>query len=313
MKLLFIGLGSIGKRHFRDTSAELDSRGADYSIDVLRYGSTPLEPEIATKINRAYTGYDQLEDEYDVVFIANPSSEHYGTLQKINSFAKAFFIEKPVFTDLDADISKLGLSQDKVYYVACPLRFSPVIIKLKELLVAQKPSAVRAICSSYLPEWRKGTDYRDSYSADIKKGGGVRLDLIHEWDYLSDLFGTPLSVKSYGGHYSKLEIQSEDTAVYIAEYSDMLLTLQLDYTGRVSRREIELFCERDTIIADILKNKICFLKQNKSEYLTPEDIHRAEISWFFDLLEGKTKNNNPIEHAVKTLHLALEQGDGTNE
>ena len=52
-----------------------------------------------------------------------------------------------------------------------------------------KVYSARAISSSYLPDWRPGQDYRTTYSAHKDMGGGVSIDLIHEWDYLSWLFG----------------------------------------------------------------------------------------------------------------------------
>ena len=43
-------------------------------------------------------------------------------------------------------------------------------------------------CYSYLPNWRKNIPYYLSNSAD-KKGGGVLLELSHEIDYLTWIFG----------------------------------------------------------------------------------------------------------------------------
>ena len=66
------------------------------------------------------------------------------------------FIEKPVFQFPIQDVSELNLKSSSVYYVAAPLRYGPVVSKLKELVTKEKVYSVRAICSSYLPDWRKG-------------------------------------------------------------------------------------------------------------------------------------------------------------
>ena len=69
---------------------------------------------------------------------------------------------------------------------------------------------------------------------------GVSIDLIHEWDYLTWLFGFPDEVCNFRGKYSDLEIDSDDHSVYIAKYPDKQISLSLDYFGRIERREIEL-------------------------------------------------------------------------
>ncbi len=305
MRILFIGLGSIGKRHLLNITSELKARGRAYTIDALRHGMSPLPKDIEGELTQTFTAFDQVVGEYDAAFITNPTARHYETLKAVAAIAKAVFIEKPVFLSKDVDFEALGLRKDGIYYVACPLRRSPVLVRVKELLQTVHPTAVRAICSSYLPDWRKGTDYRRCYSAHEDEGGGVRLDLIHEWDYLSDLFGAPERIVSESGRFSDLEIESEDTACYLARYPDKLLTLHLDYTGRAARRELELFSDQDTIIADIIKNEIAFLKTGTKEQFAPVDIHRAETDSFLDLIEGKIENCNPIERAVETLRFAL--------
>ena len=65
------------------------------------------------------------------------------------------------------------------------------MLALKDRLPGLHPYCARVICSSYLPDWRPGVDYRTVYSAHKAMGGGVTIDLIHEWDYLVELFGVP--------------------------------------------------------------------------------------------------------------------------
>ena len=112
------------------------------------------------------------------------------------------------------------------------------------------PYCARVICSSYLPDWRPGVDYRTVYSAHKALGGGVTIDLIHEWDYLVELFGVPEKLYNFKGTYSDLEIDSDDLSVYIAKYPTLLAEVHLDYFGRGYRRSIELFCHDGSYLAD---------------------------------------------------------------
>ncbi|MCL2539697.1 MAG: Gfo/Idh/MocA family oxidoreductase, partial [Oscillospiraceae bacterium] len=96
MNILFIGLGSVGKRHLRNAVFELTKRHLSYSIDALRLRGLPLERDIEKELREIYTDFEQIKTNYDAVFITNPSSAHYETLRRAAQFSKAVFIEKPV-------------------------------------------------------------------------------------------------------------------------------------------------------------------------------------------------------------------------
>ena len=123
------------------------------------------------------------------------------------------FIEKPISHSLE-NIDKLENEIRKrklLTYVAYNMRFHPIMNNLKELTSGdEKPIYFRAICSSYLPNWRPRQDYSKSYSAKKEMGGGVILDLSHEIDYLTWLFGEIKDIDGYCGKISNLEIDGED-------------------------------------------------------------------------------------------------------
>ena len=236
-KVCFIGLGSIASRHMKNLK---DIFGEEIKIDVFRSGNgKPLDVALQSMIGQVYYDYANLPTDYDVMFITNPTRLHYETLLTVQNHAKHFFIEKPVFETGYEEIERLELKSDSVYYVACPLRYTNVIQYLKKNIDFSKVYSMRCISSSYLPDWRPGTDYRNTYSARKELGGGVSIDLIHEWDYISFLLGQPQKVQCFIGKKSNLEINSDDVAVYIAEYPDKFVELQLDYFGRASSRRIE--------------------------------------------------------------------------
>lgn len=87
-------------------------------------------------------------------------------------------------------------------------------------------------------------------------GGGVAIDLVHEWDYLTWLMGFPQEVRYFGGTYSALEIDSDDLAVYMGRYSNRIVELHLDYFGRRSQRTLELFTAGEVITLDLLAGTV---------------------------------------------------------
>lgn len=306
-KVCFIGVGSIAKRHIKNLYQIFEEKGEKIQISAVRSGKgQPLPEDIAFCIKYVYGSVDELPDHFDVIFITNPTEQHLETLERVHDKAKSFFIEKPI-----ASIGKIKAMQqflcdkEKVYYVACPLRYTSVIKFLKEKIENYTVYSVRCISSSYLPDWRPDIDYRETYSAKRELGGGVSIDLIHEWDYIKYLFGKPASVYKSIRKVSNLEIDSDDIAAYLAEYTDKTVELHLDYFGRKAIREIQVFAKEDTIICDLIHSKICFLTQGKTIELqeTRDEFQREELKCFLEIINKKQKNMNTIKDACDTLLL----------
>jgi len=60
--------------------------------------------------------------------------------------------------------------------------------------------------------WRAGRDYRETSSSSEKQGGGVILDLCHEIDLAVALMELSRQFDCTSGHFSDLEIETEDLA-----------------------------------------------------------------------------------------------------
>ncbi|KUO75982.1 MAG: hypothetical protein APF77_24475 [Clostridia bacterium BRH_c25] len=309
MKICFIGLGSIGKRHLMNSINLLTEYNLEMEIHALRNTNKLLSKDIVEHIDKQLYTYDELDNDYDIVFIANPTYLHYETIKVVSDKTKNMFIEKPVFDSVRHDLGKIKLSSDGIYYVASPLRYKKVIQYLKNNLNKEEIFSIRAICSSYLPDWRPNIDYRKVYSAKKDEGGGVSIDLIHEWDYLTYLFGFPQKVYNLRGKFSQLEIDSEDLSIYIGSYRDKLLELHLDYFGRVPKREIEIFTKQGTIVGDLIMNRVNFSSNRKDIRFDDNDpniMYLEEMRNFFDMILHGKKNKNDITNAYEVLKLSKE-------
>ena len=309
LKVCFAGLGAIGQRHVRNLIAILEEKKEEYVIDAVRKGKKKLPEDICSRIREEYDSIDHISYDYDIFFVTNPTVNHCETVKKAVVHAKHLFIEKPVFDRPFQTLDDLCLKRDHIYYVACPLRYSSCLEYVKEIIKKEKIYSVRSISSSYLPDWRKGTDYRRSYSADEKRGGGVTLDLIHELDYLTFLFGMPKKSIHIKGKYSDLEITSDDLSVYILQYQDKLAEIHLDYFGRNTVRKLELYCREKTIYCDLIHNRICYRGPEEKEMIIntgEKDMYKDEMRAFLRMTEGKKENTNSLQHANEVLKLAIQ-------
>lgn len=305
MKACFVGTGSIGKRHIRNLREICREREIDLEIHVFRSSKDTLADDIARLVDKQIFDYRELRDTYDAIFITNPTSMHYQTLQDIGAYSNCFYIEKPLFETKQKDLSALNLSDKNTYYIACPLRYTNVMNEVRQVIAKEKAFSARAICSTYLPDWRQGVDYRKVYSANKEMGGGVCLDLIHEWDYLTHLFGFPDKVIKICGKYSDLEINSEDLAVYIALYKDMLVEVHLDYFGREPKRLLEVYTDQSSWTFDILHETVMkngvLIKDMKED---GNQKYIRELNFFLDVCFSEETNTNPISYALRVMEIA---------
>ena len=311
---LFIGLGSIGSRHLKNLHTICAERGITLAADALRSSlNRPLRPGVAELLRAQFTSLDApaARGHYDLAFITNPTSLHAEALQSLRGRAGALFIEKPIFSADQAGLDPAALlDPGQKAYVAAPMRWCGVMLALKNRLETGadgRPYCARVLCSSYLPDWRPGVDYRTVYSAHKAMGGGVTIDLIHEWDYLVDLFGAPERLYNLRGQYSELEIDSDDVSLYIAQYPGMLAEVHLDYFGRGYRRSIELFTPSGSLVADFGAGTLTLPDGTVEDYT--EDVNARylrEMAYFLDYAAGpQAVSLNPPATAAQVLRLTL--------
>jgi CMP-N,N'-diacetyllegionaminic acid synthase len=186
------------------------------------------------------------------------------------------------------------------------MRFHPVIGELKEIISKKgKPTYFSIICSSYLPDWRPNQDYTKLYSAKKDLGGGVILDLSHEFDYINWLFGEIKKIDGVCGKISDLKIDSED--ILIAKLtcnSNIYGNLYLDYFSHDAERKIQIYYNGDEFIeADLINNTIKIINGKKERMIkfktNINETYKKQINFFFE--QYKKKNYDIINNYSEAL------------
>lgn len=304
MKILIVGLGSIGKKHI-DAIYELYPRAI---IVALR---SCISDESYRGVVNLYN-LSELSFVPDFIIISNISILHEETIMQMISLKSPLFIEKPVLCNLTNAtlISKLVKSNEIITYVACNMRFHPCIEYLKSYLQSSssKINEVNIYCGSYLPNWRANKNFKKIYSANKEMGGGVDLDLIHELDYTVWLFGFPYATTRVSTSKSSLEINSIDCARYILEYEEYTVGITLNYYRIDSRRSIEVLFDNDTIHIDLLTSTIKSMNSGEILFNSKEkmsDIYLKQINYFIKQFKMNEYTMNDFDTAVDVLKIAL--------
>lgn len=287
MNALVIGYGSIGARHARLLTelgchtATVSGRKVDFPLVY-----SDLAAALATE-----------RPEY--VVIANSTNLHHDTLSLLAQFgyAGAVLVEKPLFNRCFA-LPQLPFRQTFVGY---NLRFHPIIQRLKTLLEGERILSVLAYVGQYLPDWRPASDYRASYSASAEQGGGVLRDLSHELDYLTWLLGGWEQVSALGGHFSALEITSDDVfALMLVTPACPVVTLQLNYLDRAARRFVLINTARHTVEADLISGTLTIDRSRESYATGRDDTYRAMHEAVFSNETGVLCS---LDEGLETLRL----------
>src|SRR5262245_60684205 len=155
-------------------------------------------------------------------------------------------VEKPLATTVHglAQLETVARSRGKKVFAASSLRFADGLQEFRrQLKQIGRVHYVRVECQSFLRDWRPGRDYRASYSARAGEGG-VLLDLIHEIDYATWIFGRAQSVFAILQNTRQLGIESEEIAdLAWTAPSGATVSMRLDYLTRDPRRRMIAYGE----------------------------------------------------------------------
>ena len=264
-KILIIGFGSIGARHFNNL------RTLGYKDLVLVSSKTPGQKgwenfQVHTTLESALkVGC------YTHAFVCSPTAFHIGQLQElVKAKVSKIYLEKPISHNLEGlDQFMIAADQGIQIHIGYDLHFDPGLAQVKRLLdegaIGEVYSA-NAFVGQYLPDWRPYEDHRKGMSASIERGGGVMLDLIHEFDYLIWLLGKAERVSAIYQKNKALEIETEDVADVLIKFeSGVTGTIHLDYHQRILIRNCVITGALGTIKWDLAARKVTLVQENKEE------------------------------------------------
>jgi len=268
LKVLIIGFGSIGKRHYE----VLSKLSKVQTIDLV------TKQNIKDKIcYRNLEGVDNI-NQYDYFVIASETNKHFEQLKFLeeNVKNKLIFCEKPLFESK----KDLAIKNNKLF-LGYVLRFHPLLEKLKDMIKDEKIILVNAKCGQYLPSWRPNVDYKNCYSAKKDEGGGVLLDLSHEIDYIQWLSGQINEIKSYQVKISDLEINSDDLTMLIGKTNkNTLVNISIDYISKNTHRKLFVETFEHTYELDFISAKLT--KKNKLGLEEIYSFSKLERNYMFE-------------------------------
>lgn len=252
MKIILFGLGSIGMRYARLLSAHFP----EHSVIAFR-SSSSARNELGIK--EIHSWEEVKAYGADCAFITNPTYLHIETALKCAELGMSLFIEKPIGSGVEGLDGLLNIVREKglASYIAYCMRFHPTIMELKHRLSGTRVRHSTVICASNLASWRPGRDHLKAYSSYKGKGGGVILELSHEFDYSEYLFGKVLSIDGKAGKGSDVTVDAEDWAdAIIGHETGNFTNVHVNFFSDEARRVVEADTDSGYFRADLITGRL---------------------------------------------------------
>lgn len=311
-RVLVVGSGSIAQRHTRNLLA----LGVTEVVVLTRRDLSGVE---AFEDARVTSSADIPDDCPAVAIVANDTDKHVPLARQLVALGASVLVEKPIADGITDELLALreeARAAGVVVRVAYNLRFLGAIGRVGELLadgVIGRRLFARIEVGQWLPDWRPGRPVTELYSASQQRGGGVALDLSHEVDYLTMLFGTPEDWRVLPSSTGLLGIEAPDVFEGIYAYPDgFSATVHMDYLERVTRRRIRVVGAEGVIECDVAGKLLRVARHGEAEtrYEQPglfdgPGTYLAELESFFAEVSGETPRQAlpSLEDSIEVLRL----------
>lgn len=326
MRFLIAGLGSVGRRHFRNLIALgekdivlLRSHRATLPDDELAGYSVETDLQEALKAHKP-----------DAVIVSNPNALHLDIAIPAAEAGCHILLEKPVSHSLDRlDIlQKAAEKSGSRILVGFQFRYHPTLNKARELIQAGLVGqilTVHAHWGEYLPQWHPWEDYHQTYAARSDLGGGVIGTLTHPFDYLRFILGEVESLWSFNGHISPLEIDVEDVAEIGVRFANGAVGgVHLNYFQRPPVHRLEIVGTNGTLRWDNADGMLHFYKMPApfgsysdnppapvidsfppTEGFERNQLFVAQTRHFLEIVRGESEPVCSLEDGIRALEMAL--------
>jgi predicted dehydrogenase len=322
LKVLVVGLGSMGKRRIRNLRA----------LGVRRIVGFDSRPDRREEAQNQYdiTIIDTVDIEkiqqyaFDAFVISVPPAIHHHYMELSASLGIPFFVEASV---VDHGLDSIITTVNEINLVAAPsgtLFFHNGIRKIYEIVKSGdlgKVTNVTYHSGQYLPDWHTYENVSEYYVSQ-KETGGAREIVPFELTWITKLFGFPKTV--VGSYLKTIDIEGaeeiEDTYNAILHYEDgLLINLAIDVVSRFGTRKllingskkqlrwswedqsIEVF-NPDTNQWDSYKYDSIEAHEGYNKNIT-EQMYIDELGNFLNAALGKEEFFNDLEYDRNVLRL----------
>lgn len=274
MKVLQIGLGSMGKRRIRNLQylGFRDIIGYDIREDRLKEAKNLYGIDVVSNF--------QLIDFNTIthIIVSTPPDMHSEYIKLAIHYEKHAFIEASVLDDQYDDLIRDLKKKDCLIAPSCTMRFDPLNQKVKEILdskILGKNIFLQHHFGLYLPYWHPYESIKDFYVSKRITGAAreiVPFDLV----YISWFIGKPKGrISGMLTRTGTLDIDIDD--IYSLQYKTedkCHVQFTIDVVSKKAYRTTRIVCENGSIELDTVKGELSIYSaiENKWQLYTRNQL-----------------------------------------
>ena len=269
LKVLVVGLGSMGKRRVRNLIAlgVLEIAGFDLRADrrdetVSKYGI------------KTYKTFDEAVEDFSptaLVISVSPESHMLYAWQGKNLGISCFIEASVIEADRILELYKAIAGGPLVMAPSCTMRYYPGPSLVKEILETGKLGKVLNInyqTGQYLPDWHPWEDIESYYVSKRATGGGREI-VPFELTWLNELFGTPTPLACVKAKLTDMAADIDDIYHCLLSYpNSVLANITVEVISRPSAtRELRVICSEGELVMSADEKCVRYLSVGETEWI----------------------------------------------
>ncbi len=258
IRMGIIGCGGMAGSHFKGYEALVEQMEVTAVCDIVPERAQSAAEQLG--ITKAVTDYRELLDDVDAVLIVLPHDLHFEVGMACLKAGKHVLMEKPLANSEQEVIELIKTSEEvgKILMTAYPVRFWPLVLKMKELIDTQEYGEIfqLSIWTEQLTKYQEG---HWGLSAKRLGGGQFFSHGCHYIDIMMWILGRPVWGTHMGTNRGTPWMEKEGTSNVSLEFENGALGYHFGTWGARGTRlgySIHAHCTKGMLEAHISSGKL---------------------------------------------------------
>lgn len=317
MKVLVVGLGSMGKRRIRLLKA------IDETIEII--GVDKQEKRREEVRGMGHETFEQIEDlpfeSLDFAVVSTAPVTHYSVIKPLLEHNLSVFVELTLVNDGYEELISLAKEKHKTLFLSSTMMYRKEIEYIKKRVSDVKKSWNYVYhVGQYLPDWHPWESYKDFFVADVRTNGCRELFAV-ELPWIIDTFGEISEIHSINKKITDLELGYPDQFFVTLEHTGGHQgVLVVDVVSPKAIRNLEVYTDKNHIFWEgNPKSLYDFnIKTKEKEFIDTyadfkqdsryadniiETAYQDELLNFIEILKGKAEPKYSFEKDLYTIKM----------